>query len=139
MDTDQQAGAGSSAALAALSAARANHENARANYDRLTALYEAGAVSVQDLDAVRTGLEAAGAQLAQAQAGYTQARALRDNAWIAAPFSGRVGRVWARAGNSASGASPWWPSAETAACWQEYSFPKGTSTAWPLDSRPTLP
>lgn len=106
MDTDQQAGAGSSAALAALSAARANHENARANYDRLTALYEAGAVSVQDLDAVRTGLEAAGAQLAQAQAGYTQARALRDNAWIAAPFSGRVGRVWARAGNSASGASP---------------------------------
>lgn len=106
MDTDQQAGAGSSAALAALSAARANHENAQANYGRLAALYEAGAVSAQTLDAARTGLEAADAQLSQARAGYTQARAARDNAWIEAPFYGRVGRVWARAGNSASGASP---------------------------------
>lgn len=106
MDTDQQAGAGSSAALAGLSAARANHENARANFERLEALYEAGAVSAQDLDAVRTGLEAASAQLSQAQAGYTQARTVRDNAWIAAPFSGRVGRIWARAGNTSSGASP---------------------------------
>lgn len=106
MDSDQQAGAGSSAALAALSAARANHDNVRSNYDRMTALYEAGAVSAQDLDAVRTGLQAASAQLTQAQAGYTQARTARDNAWIAAPFSGRIGRVWARAGNSASGASP---------------------------------
>lgn len=106
MDTDQQAGAGSSAALAALSAARANQDNARANYQRMSTLYEAGAVSAQDLDAVRTGLEAATAQLAQAQAGYTQARTARDNAWIAAPFSGRIGRVWARAGNSSSGASP---------------------------------
>lgn len=106
MDTDQQAGAGSSAALAALSAARANHENVRANHDRMMTLFEAGAVSAQDLDAVRTGLEAAAAQLAQAQAGYTQARTARDNAWIAAPFSGRIGRVWARAGNSSSGASP---------------------------------
>jgi len=106
MDTDQQAGAGSSAALAGLSAARANQENARANFERLEALYEAGAVSAQDLDAVRTGLEAATAQLSQAQAGYTQARTARDNAWIAAPFSGRIGRIWARAGNSSSGASP---------------------------------
>lgn len=106
MDSDQQAGAGSSAALAALSAARANHENARANFERMSALYEAGAVSAQDLDAVRTGLQAASAQMAQAQAGYTQARTARDNAWIAAPFSGRIGRVWARAGNSASGATP---------------------------------
>lgn len=106
MDTDQQAGAGTSAALAALGAARANYENTRANHDRMTALYDAGAVSTQDLDAVRTALEAASAQLTQAQAGYTQARTARDNAWIAAPFSGRIGRVWARAGNSASGASP---------------------------------
>ncbi len=106
MDTDQQAGAGSSAALAALSAARANHENAQSNFERLEALYDAGAVSAQDIDAARTGLEAARAQMTQAQAGYTQARSARDNAWIAAPFSGRIGRVWARAGNSATGATP---------------------------------
>lgn len=105
MDTDQQVNAGTSSALASVSAARANAENARSNYHRMETLYEAGALSAQELDGVRVALEGAEAQLSQAQAGYTQARSARDNAWIVAPFSGRVGRVWAREGNM-SGASP---------------------------------
>ncbi len=105
MDTDQQVSAGTSSALASVSAARANAENARSNYERMQTLYEAGALSAQELEGVRVSLEAAEAQLSQAHAGYTQARSTRDNAWIAAPFSGRVGRVWARAGNM-SGQTP---------------------------------
>ncbi|PIE52239.1 hypothetical protein CSA37_07720 [Candidatus Fermentibacteria bacterium] len=105
MDTDQQMSAGTSSALASISAARANAENARANYERMESLFEAGALSAQELDGVRVALEAAEAQLRQAQAGYTQARSARDNAWIVAPFSGTVGRVWARQGNM-SGSQP---------------------------------
>jgi len=105
MDTDQQVNAGTSSALASVSAARANAENARANYQRMETLYNAGALSAQELDGVGVALEAAEAQLRQAQAGYTQARSTRDNAWISAPFSGRVGRVWAREGNM-TGSSP---------------------------------
>ena len=105
MNTDQQVNAGTSAAIASVSAARANAENARANYERMQTLYEAGALSSQELDGVGVALEAAEAQLNQAYAGYTQARATRDNAWISAPFPGRVGRVWAREGNM-SGSTP---------------------------------
>lgn len=105
MNTDQQLNAGTSAALASVSAARANAENARSNYSRMQTLFEAGALSTQELNGVAVALEAAEAQLAQAQAGYTQARATRDNAWIVAPFSGKVGRIWARAGNM-SGSTP---------------------------------
>jgi RND family efflux transporter MFP subunit len=105
MNTDQQVNAGTSSALASVSASRANAENARANFDRMQTLFDAGALSAQELDGVRVGLEAAEAQLRQAQAGYTQARSTRDNAWIEAPFSGTIGRVWARAGNM-SGSNP---------------------------------
>ncbi len=105
MDTDQQVNAGTTAALASVSAARANAENARSNYSRMETLFEAGALSAQELDGIGVVLEAAEAQLNQAYAGYTQARTTRDNAWIVAPFSGTVGRVWARAGNM-SGSTP---------------------------------
>lgn len=105
MDTDQQVNAGTVAALASVSAARANAENARSNYSRMETLFEAGALSAQELDGISVALQAAEAQLNQAYAGYTQARTTRDNAWIVAPFSGTVGRVWARAGNM-SGSTP---------------------------------
>lgn len=105
MDTDQQVNAGTSAALASVSAARANAENARSNYARMESLFEAGALSEQELDGIGVALEAAEAQLNQAYAGYTQARSTRDNAWIVAPFSGKIGRVWAREGNM-SGSTP---------------------------------
>jgi RND family efflux transporter MFP subunit len=102
MDSDQQVNAGTSAAFASVSAARANAENARANYERMETLFEAGALSSQELDGAGVALQAAEAQLNQAYAGYTQARTTRDNAWVVAPFSGKVGRIWARAGNMSS-------------------------------------
>ncbi len=105
MDSDQQVNAGTSAAVASVSAARANAENSRASYSRMETLFEAGALSSQELDGAGVALEAAEAQLSQAYAGYTQARATRDNAWVSAPFSGKVGRIWARAGNM-SGSTP---------------------------------
>lgn len=103
MDTDQQVTAGTSSASAGISAANANVDNARSNHQRMQVLFEAGAVSEQQLEYAATALEAAEAQLSQAYAGYTQARSARDNAWIAAPFNGRVGRIWARPGNSSMG------------------------------------
>jgi len=100
MDTDQLVSAGTSSAVASINAADANVANVRSNYERMQVLFEAGAVSQQQLEGAGTALEAAEAQLSQAYAGYTQARSTRDNAWITAPFDGEVGRIWARPGNS---------------------------------------
>lgn len=102
LNTDQQASAGTASALAGVSAARVNLDNASSNYERLQSLYEAGAVSEQQLEGAQAALEASQAQLSQAHAGYSQARTARENAWITAPFSGQVGRIWARVGNSSA-------------------------------------
>ncbi len=103
LDTDQQITAGTSSAIASVNAARANAENALIDYDRMLSLFDAGAVSQQQLDGARVAAEAATAQLRQAEAGYSQARSMQDNAVISAPFSGRIGRIWAREGNMSSG------------------------------------
>jgi RND family efflux transporter MFP subunit len=105
MDTDQQVTAVTAGAVAGISAARANVDFATSNLERMQTLFEAGGVSEQQLENSVTALDAAEAQLNQAYAGYSQARSTRDNAWIAAPFNGLVGRIWARPGNS-SGSSP---------------------------------
>ncbi|MCK4807899.1 MAG: efflux RND transporter periplasmic adaptor subunit, partial [Candidatus Aegiribacteria sp.] len=84
------------------SAAQANVDNASSNYRRIQSLYEAGAVSEQQLEGALASLEAAQAQLSQARAGYAQARTNRDNSWITAPFDGEIGRIWARVGNSSA-------------------------------------
>ncbi len=102
LNTDQQASAGTASAVAGISAAQANVENASSNYRRLQALYEAGAVSKQQLESADASVQAARAQLSQARAGYAQARTNRDNSWITAPFNGEIGRIWARAGNSSA-------------------------------------
>jgi membrane fusion protein (multidrug efflux system) len=103
LDTDQQITAGTSSAIASVNAARANAENALVDYERMLSLLDAGAVSQQQLDGARVMAEAATAQLRQAEAGYSQARSMQDNAVISAPFSGRIGRIWAREGNTSSG------------------------------------
>jgi RND family efflux transporter MFP subunit len=103
LDTDQQITAGTSSAIASVNAARANAENALIEYDRMQSLFDAGAISQQQLDGARVMAESATAQLRQAEAGYSQARSMQDNAVISAPFSGRVGRIWAREGNMSSG------------------------------------
>ncbi len=99
LNTDQQAGTGVSGASAAVNAAVADLENAEKNHLRLLSLYESGGVSLQQVEAAEALLEAARARLAGARAGYSQAVTARDNSWVTAPFSGRVGRIWAREGN----------------------------------------
>lgn len=103
LNTDQQAGAAAASAVAGISAAQANLDNAMSNHRRLQSLYEAGGASAQQLEAAEAAVEAAQAQLSQARAGYAQARTSRENSWIAAPFDGQIGRIWAREGNSSSG------------------------------------
>lgn len=102
LNTDQQASAGTASAFAGINSASANVDNAENNYERLQSLFEAGGVSLQQLEGAETALEFARTQLSQARAGYAQARTARDNSWITAPFDGQVGRIWARPGNSAA-------------------------------------
>lgn len=102
LNTDQQASAGTSSAVAGISAAQANVDNALSNYRRMQSLFEAGGASEQQLEGALASVEAAQAQLSQARAGYAQARTNRDNSWITAPFDGEIGRIWAREGNSSA-------------------------------------
>jgi len=101
--TDRQISAGTASAQAAVAAAQANETNSSRMLERLTSLYDAGAVSEQELDGARTSYAAARAALMQAQAGAMQAGSVADNSYITAPFDGRVGRVWARVGNTVGG------------------------------------
>jgi len=102
LNTDQQASAGTASAVAGISAAQANVDNATSNYARIQSLYDVGGASQQQVEAAQAALEAAQAQLSQARAGYAQARTNRENSWITAPFDGRIGRIWAREGNSSA-------------------------------------
>ena len=60
-------------------------------------------MSQQQVDGAETSVEAAEAQLQQAYAGNQQALSTRANAYIDAPFDGRIGRIWAREGSMAGG------------------------------------
>jgi len=102
LNTDQQASAGAISASAGISAAQANLDNASSNYNRMQSLFDAGAVSEQQVEGALASMEAAQAQLSQARAGYAQARTNRENSWITAPFDGEIGRIWAREGNSSA-------------------------------------
>jgi len=101
--TDRQVSAGTSAAQAGIAAASANESNAARTLERIESLYEAGAVSEQELDGTRAMYEAARAALQQAWASGQQAGSVADNSYVQAPFDGRVGRIWVRAGNMAGG------------------------------------
>ncbi|MBD3370051.1 efflux RND transporter periplasmic adaptor subunit [Candidatus Fermentibacteria bacterium] len=99
--TDRQVRAGLSSARAAIAAASADLENQERTLERTQSLYEAGAVSEQQLDGARTAYEAARARLEQAYAAAQQAGSNQANATIDAPFDGRIGRIWAREGSLA--------------------------------------
>jgi RND family efflux transporter MFP subunit len=99
--TDQQVRAGLSSARASVAAASADLENLERTLERTQSLYEAGAVSEQQLDGAKTAYEAAQARLEQAYAAAQQAGSNQSNAAIDAPFHGRIGRIWAREGSLA--------------------------------------
>lgn len=96
--------------------AEANLDNARKNYERMALLYEKGAISAQQLDSAQTALavaqaqtdsaaqnyslteegsrpediQAAAAQVAQAEAATQNAQLVLDNALIKAPANGVI-------------------------------------------------
>jgi RND family efflux transporter MFP subunit len=79
----QQAEAG--AAMARVAA-----QNAKSDYDRAAKLQDTGAMSESQLDGLRTRMEAAKAQLAQAEAAVGLAREALRNATLSSPIAGYV-------------------------------------------------
>lgn len=103
LSSDAQFIAGSSAAQAGVSAASAAEQNAARSLERMRSLYEAGAISVQELETAEAMYATARAGLQQAFAGASQAAGAADNSLIVAPFDGTIGRIWVREGNMAGG------------------------------------
>lgn len=101
--TDRQVNAGTSAAAAGVTAARTAEQNALRSLERMQSLFEAGAISQQELETAEAMYQGARAALEQANAGAQQARSLADNSLVTAPFDGRIGRIWVRPGNTAGG------------------------------------
>jgi len=111
-DTDFIAGVKQAEASVALAQAglRNNEiqaENARLNYERTQKLFEAGAVSSQQLETARATYQAlvsgsAQASAAQAQAGLLAARTQLDKCVISSPIDGVVGSIGLSLGDTAS-------------------------------------
>lgn len=79
-------------AEAGYAAAKVGYQNAKDDYARSVKLQEAGAVSDAQLDGLRTRMEAANAQLAQADAAVGLTREALRNATVSAPIPGVVTR-----------------------------------------------
>jgi RND family efflux transporter MFP subunit len=82
-------------------AARIEAENGERELGRCLELFEAGAISVQDLDGARTSALAAGAMYRAALAAVSGSSSGREASILQAPFAGVVGTVWAREGDMA--------------------------------------
>lgn len=80
--------------------------NLRDEYTRSQRLFEAGAVSSQTLEGLRTRLEATEAQEEQFQAVLTAAQASFQNATISAPFDGVIAERYMEAGDLAGPGFP---------------------------------
>lgn len=93
-------------AEAGLAAANVGFQNAKDDYDRSAKLKEAGAVSDAQLDGLRTRMEAAKAQLAQADAAVGLAREALRNATVSAPIPGVVTRRSIELGQMAAPGMP---------------------------------
>jgi len=89
-----------------LRAAQVTLANLQDEYARSQRLHDAGAVSNQTLESVRTQLEATRAQQEQLQAALAAARASLQNAVITAPFSGVVAERYLEAGDMAGPGFP---------------------------------
>ena len=86
-------------AEAALAVADANFKNASKNKERMDRLFQEKAVSDQQYEQVKLGLDAAKAQLEQAQAAVNMARHTLDVTLMKAPFSGIVASKNAQVGD----------------------------------------
>ena len=89
-----------------LRASRVTVANLRDEYNRSQRLFEAGAVSSQTLESLRTRLEAAEAQQEQLDAALSAAQASSQNATITAPFEGVIAERYLEAGDLAGPGLP---------------------------------
>lgn len=103
---DESVQAGVDQMEANLRAVQVTLANLRTEYARTQRLHEAGAVSNQTLEGLRTQLEAAEAQEEQLQAALTAALASSQNAIITAPFDGVIGERYLEAGDMAGPGFP---------------------------------
>lgn len=77
-------------AKAGLSVARANLADAQKNWERVQTLRNENAVSQQQFEKMKLGLDAAQAQMSQAQAGLDLLKMQLDKATLTAPFAGVI-------------------------------------------------
>jgi membrane fusion protein, multidrug efflux system len=89
------------AGRATADAARIEADNSERQLQRCLELFEAGAISEQDLEGARASAAAAGAMYRATMAEYAGSTSGRDASIVQAPFPGVVGRVWAREGSIA--------------------------------------
>jgi len=100
---DGAGAAGVSASLAAVSASEALDEYYRGRLERAALLLETGAVSPWDYERAIAEARTATSTLSSARAAHAGALDGYSRGTVAAPFSGIVTRVLARAGNPAAG------------------------------------
>ena len=98
--------AGLGQAEASLEAARASRELARQQAERVQVLFDAGTVSKADLDAARSQLTSAEAQVRQLGSARTQAAVQRSRTVVRAPFDGVVAQLDASEGDMAQPGRP---------------------------------
>jgi HlyD family secretion protein len=108
-----KAGAALSQAQSSLAGAKAAYKNAEVNYGRNNQLFQAGAISQQELqqsknelDAAETAKDVGQSQMEQAQAVITETNIQLDNGMITSPISGVVTAKTASAGEVVSAGAP---------------------------------
>lgn len=108
-----KAGAALSQAQSSLTGAKAAFKSAEANYDRNNQLFQAGAISQQELQQSKNELDAAEttknvcqSQMAQAQSVIAQTNIQIDNGMITSPISGVVTAKTASTGEVVSAGTP---------------------------------
>ncbi len=93
-------------AEAGVAALRAQESNLSIEYERMKRLFNEGAVSRQQFDALETQYKAVKAQVEQAEAALASARASLQDALITAPISGIIGKRYLQAGDMAAPSVP---------------------------------
>lgn len=106
LSTDTENSSNAAAAYANVSSANAAAVQAIDNLDRVTALYNAGGASEQELLNAELSAESARSSLYSAQASYNGTSSRSENALVTAPFGGVIGRIHVDEGNTASASQP---------------------------------
>lgn len=106
LSTDIEYSSNTAAASAGVSSANTAIVQANDNLERVTALFNAGGASEQQLLNAQLSAESARAALTSAQASYNSASSRSWNGMVTAPFSGVVGRIHVDEGNPASASQP---------------------------------